>query len=77
MPPQDQIKNRVAGKLASGHLPTQAPVLTTTSVGTGAPCAACSTVIRPTDVECLCDVPFHPLFRLHADCFTEWRRQIA
>jgi hypothetical protein len=70
-----EIKQRIASQIATGALPTAAPTQATTFPGSGYPCAACSETIQDADVECLCDVPAHPLLRLHMACFTEWRRQ--
>jgi hypothetical protein len=75
MDPLQDVRSLIEKKLASGALPNATPVLTSEGMGIGRPCAACGINIRPTDVECLADVPFHPLLRFHFGCFTEWRRQ--
>jgi hypothetical protein len=70
----DDVRSLIEKKLASGALPHDAPIRSTEHGGIGLPCAACWIPIRPTDVECLADVPGHALYRFHAACFTEWQR---
>ena len=75
MEPFEDVRSLIEKKLASGALPHAAPIRITEHMGIGLPCAACGLIVASTDVECLADVPGHALYRFHAGCFTEWRRQ--
>jgi hypothetical protein len=71
-----QVKALISAKLSAHQLPTTPPMMTSTGTGNGAICAACDEPIRSSDldVDCLWEASQDESFRLHIDCFTEWRR---
>ena len=71
----NDVRSLIEKKLATGALPQALPIQTSEIMGLGLQCSACELVILLSDVEVLADVPGHALYRFHAACLAEWRRQ--